>query len=230
VTGDARGGGWYCPSTLILYHFPTSPFSRRARLALAHKGLSVELRDARASDEHRTALRKLNPVHMVPLLVDGDRVVADSTAIAHYVDRKVPDPPLWPAGAAGAAAFEIVALTDTVAGVIADLGLRYSALSDHPGFNDVKKEYIGRVQGALDRLAELATAASLRPGGVLVGDSWSFADMSLVSVVVWLENMPGRVASFPPARNIMALGWTLPSALSAWADRHRQRPDVAALG
>ena len=31
-----------------LYHFRASPFARRARLALAHKGLEVELRDADA--------------------------------------------------------------------------------------------------------------------------------------------------------------------------------------
>lgn len=169
-------------------------------------------------------------MHTVPVLLDGGLVIPDSMAIAHYLDRKFADPPLWPAGVAGAAVFQLTALADTVIDVNVDLGLRYSALSDHPGFPEVKKEYVERVQGGLNRLAEQATEASSRPGGFLIGDAWSFADMSLVSVVLWLENLPARVATFPPAKNMLALGWKLPSALSAWADRHRARPDVAALG
>jgi glutathione S-transferase len=200
------------------------------RLALAHKSLAVELRDTRASAEHKEALGKINPLGMVPVLVDGDRVIADSTVICHYIDRKVPDPPLWPAGVAGAAVFEIMALVDAVVGINADLGMRYSALNDHAAFPAVKNEFAGRVQGALDRLAVFATAASSRPGAFLVADAWTLADMSLVSMVVWLENLPARATTFPPARNMLALGWKLPSALSAWTDRHRKRPDVAALG
>ena len=166
----------------------------------------------------------------MPVLVDGDLVIADSMAICHYVDRKVPDPPLWPSGVEGAAVFQVAALTDTVVNVNADLGMRYSAVADHPAFPEMKGEYVGRVQGALDRLAELATAASSRPGAFLVGDRWTLADISVLAVTVWLETMPARVAHFPPAKNILALGWKLPGALSAWADRHRQRPEFAALG
>lgn len=169
-------------------------------------------------------------MRQVPVLVDGDLVIPDSMAIAHYLDRKVPEPPLWPAGVAGAAVFQITPLTDTIVGVNADLGMRYSAVADHPAFPAMKEEYVGRVQGALDRLAERATEASSKPGAFLVGEAWSFADMSVLSVVVWLENMPSRVANFPPAKNILSLGWKLPGALSAWADRHRSRPDVVALG
>jgi glutathione S-transferase len=215
---------------LILYHFPNSPFSRRARLALAHKRISAELRDARGNDDHKAALRKINPVRTVPVLLDGDLVIPDSMAIAHYLERKFPEPPLFPAGVAGAAVFQVTSLADTVVAVNADLGMRYSALSDHPGFPEMKTEYVDRVQGALDRLAEMATEASSRRGAFLVGDAWSLADMSLVCVVMWLENLPARVANFPPARNMLALGWKIPTVLSAWADRHRTRPDVAALG
>src|SRR6185295_14845026 len=94
------------PMTMILYHFPTSPFARRVRLALSMKGLSAELRDARTNPEHAGELRRLNPAHTVPVLVDDDHVVTDSMAICHYLDRKFPDPPLWPfRGVEAAAAF-----------------------------------------------------------------------------------------------------------------------------
>lgn len=213
---------------MILYHFPTSPFSRRTRLALAHKGLAVELRDARASQDHLAEVRRLNPLHTVPVLVDGERTVADSNAICQYLERKVPEPSLWPAGLAGVAAFEVTALTDTIVTILADLGMRYSALRDHPRFADVKSEYVGRVGRALGRLAEHAAASGR--SGFVAGDRWSLGDMALLSLVVWLEGIPGRAATFPPARTMLELGWSLPASLGTWADRHRARPDAVALG
>src|SRR5262252_10868329 len=98
---------------MILYHFTTSPYARRVRLALAHKGLSAELRDVRGNPSLLPELHRLNPMHTVPVLVDGERVVADSGVILHYLDRKLPDPPLWPTGMDGADAFELVALADS---------------------------------------------------------------------------------------------------------------------
>src|SRR4051812_40605674 len=118
----------YRATPMILYHFTTSPYARRVRLALAHKGLSAELRDARANPAYLLEVQRLNPFHTVPVLVDGDRVVVAPPAICHYWDRKQPTPPLWPAGLAGAEAFEWAALSDSVINVLADLGMRYAAL------------------------------------------------------------------------------------------------------
>src|SRR5882724_10658342 len=173
---------------MILYHFPTSPYARRVRLALAHKGVSVELRDARANPEHLAELRRLNPLHTVPVLVDGDRVIADSTAICHYVDRKVPTPALWPAGVEGAEAFEFVALSDSVITPLSDLGMRYSALHDHAGFDKVRTEYVGRVQRALDRLGEKVSERHDSPA--LCGAQWGGADIAVCTLVIWLEALP----------------------------------------
>ena len=39
-----------------------------------------------------------------------------------------------------------------------------------------------------------------------------------------------RAAVFPPAKHVAELGFRVPEALSQWAARHRQRPDVVALG
>jgi glutathione S-transferase len=210
------------------YHFPTSPFARRVRLALLHKGLSAELRDVRANPDHQTELRRINPLHTVPVLVDGERIVADSTAILHYVDRKIPGPPLWPEGAAGAEAFELMTLADAVIAILADLGTRYHAFHDHPSFPEVRGQFIGRAQGALDRLAERVKGHP--EGRALCGDAWSAADIALYTTVAWLEGLPARAKTQPAPARVMSLGWTLPSALSAWADPHRHRPDVIALG
>lgn len=213
---------------MILYHFPTSPFSRRVRLALSRKSVAVELRDARAVPEHRAEVNRLNPLHTVPVLVDGEQVVTDSTAIWHYLDRKFPSPPLWPAGMAGAEAFQITALADAVSNIFSDCGMRYFALHADPSFPQVKDNVVGRAQRALDQLA--ARVRAKPPGAALCGGEWSAADMAVFCLVSWLEGLPGRAAQFPPAGQVVSLGWQLPAALSDWADAHRQRPDVLALG
>lgn len=215
---------------MILYHFQTSPYARRVRLVLAHKGLTAELRDARQHPEHMVEVRKLHPLRTVPVLVDEDQVIVDSTAICHYLDRKVPEPPLWPPGAAGAAAFQIAALCDGAMTTIIDLGLHYYPLRDHPNFPSVRAEMLGRAQAAIDALAGLAAAHP--PAAPLVpmpGDTWGAADMCLYTLVAWLEGLPGRAPTQPLAAQMLGVGWTLPDALRRWAAPHHQRADVRAL-
>lgn len=213
---------------MILYHFPTSPFARRVRLALAHKKLSAELRDARAVPEHRAEVNRLNPLHTVPVLVDEGTVVVDSTAICHYLERKFPDPPLWPAGTAGAEAFELMALCDAVSNLLSDCGMRYFPLSQDAKFPAVRDAMVGRAQRALDVLSARASARG--PGRALCGSSWSLADIALYCLVTWLEGLPARAAQFPPAGQVVSLGWSLPPALRQWADPYRERADVISVG
>ena len=210
---------------MILYHFTTSPFARRVRLALAYKRIPVELRDARTDAEHNAELRRLNPLHTVPVLVDGERVVVDSTAICHYLERKYPEPPLWPPGLAGAEAFELTALVDAVLNILSDVGMRYAALHGDPNFPQVREVAIGRVQRALAVLAARVDGREF-----LVGGQWSAADMHVYTMVAWLAGLPARAESFAPVRAVVELGWSLPPALLVWAEQHRQRMDVMALG
>ena len=213
---------------MILYHFPTSPFARRVRLVLALKNLSAELRDARAVPEHRAEVNRLNPLHTVPVLVDDEQVIVDSTAICHHLERKFPDPPLWPSGIAGAEAFEVTALSDAVCNILSDCGMRYYSLHADPHFAMVRENMVGRAQRALDALAARVTARG--HGKPLCGSSWSGADIAVHCLVVWLEGLPARAEMFPPAAQVVSLGWTVPPALSAWAAQHRDRPDIVALG
>lgn len=212
---------------MILYHFAKSPFCRRIRLMCAHKGLPIELRDARANTRHLNAVHQLNPLHTVPILIDEDHVVVDSNAISQYLDRKNPEPPLWPAGLAGADAFQLSALIDGVINLLNDLGMRYFPLHDHVNFPIVRTVLLSRVRRTLE---QLATDVSQRTLGPLCGEMWSGADIALYTLVEWLEGMPLRAATFPPVRNVVSLGWSLPEALSRWADQHRERTDVLALG
>ena len=67
-----------------------SPFCWRARMALAHKGLEVETVPWRFTEKDK--LPKPN-AGRVPVIVDGGRVVHDSTAIADYLEERYADRP-----------------------------------------------------------------------------------------------------------------------------------------
>ena len=68
-----------------------SPFCWRARMALAHKGLEVDTVPWRFTEKDE--LPKPN-AGRVPVIVDGGRVVHDSTAIAEYLETQYPDRPV----------------------------------------------------------------------------------------------------------------------------------------
>jgi glutathione S-transferase len=210
-----------------LYHFQFSPFSRRTRLALAHKKLAVELRDAR-EPAAREAAGKLVPFRTIPVLVDGERALGDSTAIAHYLDAAYPEGPrVWPLGEGAAEAFQVAALVDVVLDNVINLGTRYWALRGDPAWEGVKDELLGRARSAADALARQVAA---RQGATVAQAGWSGADMWLMALVLWFESMPPRAATSPNIAQVMSLGLEVPRALTDWAKGHRDREDVKALG
>jgi glutathione S-transferase len=212
----------------ILYHFHHSPFSRRTRLALAHKGLDCELRDARETPAFREEAAKLVPFRTVPVLVDEGRALGDSTAIAHWLDLAHPRAArLWPEGESAADALQVAALVDVVLSGVIDVGTRYHALRNDPAWPGVTKEILGRSEGALKALGERASALG---GATVARDGWCAADIWLLTMVLWFEGLPGRAASNPNIRQVVALGVEVPRALGAWADVYRDRDDVKALG
>jgi glutathione S-transferase len=211
----------------ILYHFPLSPFSRRTRLALAHKGLEVELRDGRANPAFVEESRRLVPTRTTPVLVEADgRALGDSLAIAHYLDRAYPDlPALWPSVDAFEV-FETIALVNVAIDTLVDLGTRYFSLRGDAAWSGVAGEMVGRAQAALDALGARA-AARTRP--TVSSGGWSAADMWLCVATAWLESLPARAPTTASAAQVVSLGWTVPASLSRWADAHRERADVKAL-
>ena len=73
-----------------LYHFPLSGHAHRARLFLSFIDVEFEVIDLDlAAGEHKHPdYVKLNRFGQVPVLVDGDTVVADSNAILVYAAKK----------------------------------------------------------------------------------------------------------------------------------------------
>jgi len=77
-----------------LHHLPLSAASRAVRLALAEKGLEVELQ-AEPVWELRDSFLALNPAGEVPVLVDVDGAsIAGGDVILEYLDEAYPDHPL----------------------------------------------------------------------------------------------------------------------------------------
>jgi glutathione S-transferase len=211
-----------------LYHFKGSPFSRRVRLALAHKGLDCELREVRDNPAFLEEARRLVPFRTIPVLVDDGRAMGDSTAIAHWLDHAYPRAPaLFPAGDGAADAFQVAALVDVVLNGVIDPGTRYWPLRGDAAWQGVKTEMLGRARLAAEGLAARAEVA----GRATLGKSgWSAADMWLLTAVLWFESMPARAATSKNIEQILTLGFELPAGLSRWADAHRGRDDVRALG
>ena len=209
----------------VLYHFRASPYSRRARLAIAAKKLDVELRDARENPELLEESRRRSPLKTVPVLIEDDRVIGDSTAITHYLDRVHTEAPLlWPAGAEDAAVvFETAALVDVGLSSLIELGNRYYPLRDSPAWPAIRDEMMSRAQRALDGLGDLAASLGRT---TIARSGWSAADIWLFTATAWLEALPERAKTAPIPAQLVSLGYRIPPALSRWADAHRDRADV----
>jgi glutathione S-transferase len=209
----------------VLYSFPQSVFSRRARLALAHKGLEVDLKDGRENPAFIAEAKKLYPLGTMPVLVDEGRVVGDSTAILHYLDAAYPDRPLlWPKAAAPALeALAIVNAVDHAMNTVVELGTRFYELRTHPAWAEIHREKMERAQGAIDFVATKVT----RP--TLAGDAWSAADIVTIAAALWVRAWPARAKATPNIAQVASLGLRFPAEIDAWAKQHEGRADVRAI-
>jgi glutathione S-transferase len=79
---------------------PFSPYCWRARMALAHKGLSADTIPWCFTDKVAIAPHQSEKV---PVLLDGETSVADSWAIANYLEDRYPDRPSLFGGEGGRA-------------------------------------------------------------------------------------------------------------------------------
>src|ERR1051325_7619772 len=82
-----------------LYWHPFSIIPRRVRIALREKSIpceEVEV-DLPGGAHRAPPFRRLNPFGQIPVLEDGDLVVAESIAILEYLEERWPRPALLPA-------------------------------------------------------------------------------------------------------------------------------------
>src|SRR5690606_34023732 len=80
---------------MILFGSSVSPFARKVLIFAAEKGIPLEHNPVSPhSDDPQFCAA--SPMGKIPALQDGDYMLADSSAIVHYLEAKHPATPLIP--------------------------------------------------------------------------------------------------------------------------------------
>jgi glutathione S-transferase len=84
-----------------LYSGVMSMFSAKAEIAAIEKGMTIEVEMVPFSlstlyEPKHAEVSRINPKRQVPVLVDGELELFDSTQIFEYFEDLVPEPRLWP--------------------------------------------------------------------------------------------------------------------------------------
>ena len=196
-----------------------SMFSWRTRLALAHKGLSVECRPVRVSDKAAIAFSKQDKV---PILMDGDTTIHDSWRIAQHLEAHYPDKPLFGGEIGQSLSRFINAWVDRtiiprlvpllvldVGGIVDDADARHLRDGMEKAFGKSLEELAANRDKdivAFRRLLDPARA-TLRGQAFLGGSQPAYADYILFSPFQW-----GRIVS---PFEVLEEG----DALTAWRER-----------
>lgn len=222
----AAVGSRICYVRLVkLYWGAGSPYSWRAQLALAVKGIEYESHRLNLSGkEHRSeAFLKLSPRGTFPVLVDGDVVVRQSLSILHYVDRRFPDPPLFGTSAAeGAEIWRLIDEHDQYLGEATQTLTRQLFRGDSPSDPEEARA------AADDAVRELATLDDLLSERTFVaGDSLSAADIVFYPTLHRLLRADSKPSAAEVGFAVAPLADRFP-AVASWQGRLEQLPGVDA--
>ena len=88
-----------------LYRAEWSTNCERVGLALAHKG--IEAQSVMIDYSNRAPVEAISGQGLVPVIEDGGEVINDSVAIIRYLERRTPEPPLFPADTARRAEVDV---------------------------------------------------------------------------------------------------------------------------
>ena len=200
---------------LKLYDYPDCPFCQKVRVVLAEKDLEYEkiFVDLRKQEQKLPDFLRLNPYGKVPVLVDEDEVVYDSTIINEYLEDEYPLPRLLPEDSQGRARVRMLedycdnSFIPPTTMLLTQLR-KTDAERDPQRVEQAREELRRALYYLRDRLAGQE---------YLVGKEFTLADASYAPRIMVL----GR------------LGVELEPALSsvqAWIDRIRARSSVRSLG
>jgi glutathione S-transferase len=231
-----------------LIQFPYSHYNEKVRWALTHKGVPHRRRSL-LPGPHAAVVLWLTGQTQTPVVRFGDQVVHGSARILDELERRWPDPALYPAEPAlRRRALELQAWLDAEVGPLVRRAL-FSILTAHPDFvctmfagdrsaavrlayraafpltrlamkgsmgirdaASVDEGFAG-TQAALDRVAR-----EVGPGGYLVGDAFSVADLTAAALLA-----PAARVSHPA----MALPEPMPAPLAHWYARWASHPGAA---
>jgi glutathione S-transferase len=198
---------------MLLYEHPLSSYAQKVKIALREKAVAFEreLPESFGTGRADGPFIAGNPRAEVPVLVDGETRIFDSTIIMEYIEERWPDPPLLPRSPEARAAARI---TEEVCDT------QYEAINW--GFGEVL--WFRRATGALaDTLRTQAArqtamlqdwlAARLGEAAWFGGATFGWADAAVAPMV----NRSVHYGMGPPPA----------SPLACWHQRVRERPSVA---
>jgi glutathione S-transferase len=193
-----------------LYGFPLSPFVRKVMVVAEEKGVKADLVPANPMQPTEEFLAA-SSYGKIPAIDDDGFLLADSSAIAHYLDAKYPEPAVLPADPrARAKAIWFDEVADTV--IMAAGGpMLFNRL--------IAPKVLGQSgDEAAAAAAEEAVAARLGPLEKALGDDeWLDGGFSL-----------GDIAIASALRSFAYAGWEIDGSafprLAAWYARVCERP------
>jgi len=198
-----------------LYDFLPCPFGQKVRIILAEKGLSYELIqiDMSQGEQRKPEFLRLNPFGRVPVLIDEDVTMYDSTIIAEYLEDEYPEPPLLPA--VGSSALRARARTwedfaDT--SFTAQVGQLMGEMGKPEGDRDPVR--LQKVQRSIERVLDFLNHEL--QGQEFLAQQFSVADIAFVPRLVVLKDL-----GLEPGQNR--------ANVEAWLNRMVDRPSIQSL-
>jgi len=195
-----------------LYSGPLSMFGAKAEIALREKRLAFEL--VMVPFEMKTLYQpkhpevaRINPKRQVPVLIDDDLEIFDSTQIFEYLETIAPEPALWPAEPRAKARARLLEMaSDEVyfPPIVRLMGLQQTP--DDPAAVEARAA-AGRFHDDLER--------RIGAGEWLCG-AYSYADIAFYMAQLFGARMTAPMGDAHPR-------------LQAWRDRMGARPAVAAV-
>jgi glutathione S-transferase len=198
-----------------LYDFLPCPFGQKVRIVLAEKSLTYELIqiDLAQSDQRRPEFQRLNPFARVPVLVDEDTTVYDSTIIIEYLEDEYPEPPVLPTIGSSALRARARLFEDFAdASFTPQVGQLMAEMARAEGERDqARLQRLHRlIERALDYLNHELTGQQF-----LAGD-FSVADISFVPRILVLGDLGIEASTNRPN-------------VDAWIKRMVERPSIQSL-
>jgi glutathione S-transferase len=198
-----------------LYDFLPCPFGQKVRIVLAEKSLTYELIqiDLAQSDQRRPEFQRLNPFARVPVLVDEDTTVYDSTIIIEYLEDEYPEPPVLPTIGSSALRARARLFEDFAdASFTPQVGQLMAEMARAEGERDqARLQRLHRlIERALDYLNHELTGQQF-----LAGD-FSVADISFVPRMLVLGDLGIEASTNRPN-------------VDAWIKRMLERPSIQSL-
>jgi len=178
---------------ITCYFGSGSPFSWRVMLAMEVKGLdykAVELHFSKGDTKSADHLAR-NPRAKVPVLVDDDLTIYESTAILAYLERAYPDTPIFGRDVAETArVWQRMEEVENYFGqaLTATLGLIFRG--EAKGREAEIQKDLSRLESELDILE-----GWLSEDDYLAGQSISAADLTLYPLLALLERVTPRLTA-----------------------------------